>query len=82
MLQMLKYLETISKETHTNEEHIIAKAVEIGIRQMWRERILGKYLKKEISREEAIDIAGIDMVELAERQHKAMMEDLVWAMEK
>ena len=49
-------------------------------RQMWRERILGRYLQNEISRDEAIEAVGVDWVELSERQHKAMMEDIAWAM--
>jgi hypothetical protein len=28
-----------------------------------------------------IEMVGIDWVDLAERQHKAMMEDIAWAME-
>ncbi|MFA5384790.1 MAG: hypothetical protein WC364_09035 [Eubacteriales bacterium] len=31
---------------------------------------------------DAIEAAGIDWVELAERQHKIMMEDLAWALKK
>jgi hypothetical protein len=51
------------------------------VRQMWRERVLGRYLRGQIDRNKAVELAGIDWVELAERQHKAMMEDLAWAME-
>jgi hypothetical protein len=40
---------------------------------------LGQYLRGEISREQAIERAGIDWVELAEQQHAAMTEDLAWA---
>jgi hypothetical protein len=52
------------------------------VRQLWRERILGHYLRGEIGRHEAIEAVGIDWVELAERQHQAMMEDLAWALGK
>jgi len=58
----------------------MAQAFQTGLRQLWRERILGQYLRGEITRDKAIEVAGIDWVELAERQHKAMMEDLAWAM--
>jgi hypothetical protein len=37
-----------------------------GLRQLWRERIFGRYLRGEISRDEAIETAGIDWVELAD----------------
>ena len=50
-----------------------------GVWQLWRERILGRYLRCEITRHEAVEAVGIDWVELAERQHEATMEDLAWA---
>lgn len=40
--------------------------------------ILGRYLRDEIAREEAVDVVGIDLVELAERQRAAMLEDVAW----
>ena len=43
-------------------------AFQIGLRQLWREHILGHYLRHQISRDEAIETVGIDWVELAERQ--------------
>jgi hypothetical protein len=55
-------------------------AFQVDIRKLLRERMLGRYLRGEISRDEAIDSVGIDLVELAERQRKAMMEDIEWAM--
>ena len=79
MVNVLTYLETIARETHNTESEIMALALETGLRQLWRERTLARYLHKEISREEAIKAASIDWVELAERQHQAMMEDLAWA---
>lgn len=30
----------------------------VGVRQLWREHILGRYLRREISREEAIQAAA------------------------
>jgi hypothetical protein len=80
MTNALTYLETLARETHKSEAEVMTWAFQTGLRQLWRERTLGCYLCKEISRDEAIEAAGIDWVELAERQHQAMMEDLAWAM--
>ena len=55
-------------------------ALEIGLRELRRERALARYLRGVISRGEAIDAAGIDWVELAERQNEAMRQDLEWAL--
>ena len=59
---------------------MIALALESGLRQLWREQVLGRYLLGEISRDEAVHAAGIDWVELAERQRDAMQDDVAWAL--
>jgi len=74
------YLETLTRETHKPEAEVMAMAFEIGLRQLWREHVLGQYLRQEISREQAIETVGMDWVELAERQHTAVKEDLTWAL--
>ena len=80
MPEMINYLQSLVRETHKPEAEIVAKAFQTGLRQLWREQILGQYLRGKISRDKAITLAGIDYVELAERQRDAMMEDLAWAM--
>jgi hypothetical protein len=79
-MNVLMYLETLARESQKPEAEVITLALQTGLRQLWRERTLGRYLRGEISREEAIDTAGIDWVEMAERQNEAMMEDLAWAL--
>lgn len=75
------YLTVLTQETHKPESEILAHAFQVGLRQLWREHILGQHLRQEISREAAIAAVGIDWVELAERQHAAMLEDLAWALQ-
>ncbi len=82
MESTITYLETLTRETQKPESEVLTKAFQIGLRQLWREHILGRYLRHEISRNEAIEVVGIDWVELAERQNEAMMEDLAWALGK
>lgn len=79
---VLTRLETLVREMNKSEAEVLTLAFRTGVRQLWRERVLGRYLRGEISRDEAIEAVGIDWVELAERQHQAMMEDLAWALGK
>ena len=79
MENTIGYLETLIRETEKPESEVMTKAFQIGLRQLWREHILGRYLRHEISRGEAIESVGIDWVDLAERQKEAMMEDMAWA---
>ena len=76
------YLETLMRQTHKSEAEVLTLALQTGLRQLWREYVLGRYVRREISREEAVDTAGRLWVELAERQQAAMMEDLAWALEQ
>ncbi len=76
----LTYLETLVREIHKSEAEVMTMAFRAGLRQLWRERILSRYLRGELNRDEAIKAVGIDWVELAERQHTAMLEDLAWAL--
>jgi len=76
----ISYLETLTREIKKPEVEILTMAFQAGLKQLWRELILGSYLRGEIARNEAIDRIGIDWVELAERQHQAMLEDLQWAL--
>jgi hypothetical protein len=72
-------LARLAQELQKPEAEIMAMAFEAGLRQLWRERTLGQFLRGELSREDAIERVGIDWVELAEQQHVAMNEDLDWA---
>src|SRR6266705_3547709 len=76
------YLETLVQQTHKSEAEVLTLAFQTGLRQLWREHILGCYVCREISREEAVDAVGLPWLELAERQHAAMLEDLAWALEQ
>jgi len=75
----LTYLESLARELKKPEAEVMTMAFEAGLRELWREHILGRYLQGEIPREQAIERVGIDWVDLAERQYAAMTEDLAWA---
>ena len=80
MNEALTYFETLLRETHKPEAELMTLAFQTGLRQLWRERTLGRYLRGEITRDEAVHRVGIDWVELAERQNQAMLEELAWAL--
>lgn len=75
-------LDSLVRETQKPEAEVMALAFQVGLRQLWRELVLGRYLRGQLSREDAAEEVGIDWVELAERQHEAMRGDLEWAMDQ
>ncbi len=82
MESTLTYLKLLTDETQKPETEVLTMAFQAGLRQLWREHILGRFLRHKISRDEAIESVGIDLVELAERQHQAMLEDMKWALQE
>lgn len=78
MTTVATYLDTLVRETHKSEAEVVAQAFETGLRQLWREYTLGRYLRGQIARAEAVEVTGLDWVELAERQYQAMTKDLTW----
>lgn len=82
MSEMLGCLEQLAREMRKTESELMALAFETGMRQLWRQRTLDRYLRGEISREEAAKDVGIDWVELAERQRDAIAQDMAWAKSK
>ncbi len=67
MENTMGYLETLIRETQKPESEVMTKAFQIGLRQL---HVFGRYLRHEISRDEAIGSVGIDWV------------DMAWALEK
>jgi hypothetical protein len=80
MNTMVGYLELLVGETEKSEAEVMTLAIKSGLRQLWRELVLGRFLQGQTSRDEAIEAVGIDWVELAERQRDAVLEDLAWAL--
>jgi hypothetical protein len=74
------YLDKLTQATHRPEGDLMADAYRLGLYQLWREFTLDRYLRGAISRTQAIAEAGIDAVELADRQQQAVQADLEWAM--
>ncbi len=76
MTEISSHLESVAKGIQKSEAEVMTLALQIGLKQLWREYTLGQYLLGKSTREQVIETVGIDLVELAERQHSAMLEDL------
>ncbi len=75
-----QYLEALLEATGMAEAELMALVFRTGLRQLWREYVLSRYLRGEIGRDDAIDGAGLAWVELVERQREAALADLEWAL--
>jgi hypothetical protein len=82
MASTISFLEQLVRDTGKPEAEVVAMAVESGVRQLWRERVLDRYLRGEISRQQAAETVGMDWVDMADRQRRAMEEDVEWGLAK
>lgn len=64
-----------------DESVVIQRAVETGVETMYRDMLVSRYLADEITREEAVDALGVDVVEDVESARDAIEEDVEWGLE-
>lgn len=81
-------IETVSERVRELAEHhgmdesaVIQEAVEIGVETLYRDMIVSRYLDDEITREEAVDHLGIELVEEVEAAREAVEEDVKWGLQ-
>lgn len=79
--RLLKDIEALAKARKEEVTTLLARALEIGLDRIKQETILEQYLKGQIKREKAIKLVGLDMVKLAEKQRKAVQEDIKWGLQ-
>lgn len=79
-LKMANEIEEIAKSQNEPKSNVIAKALKIGINQLWKESVLDNYLKGKISKKKAISLVGKSLVLMAEKQKKAVIEDIKWGL--
>lgn len=48
---------------------------------LWMEFVLSRYLSDEIDREEAIKLVGCDCVKRADREARAVVDDVRWGLD-
>lgn len=73
-------IEEVVKLRKEPEQVVLAKAIEIGISKLWKETVLEKYLKGELTKKQAIEMVGSNLVNLAEKQKQAAIEDVKWGL--
>ena len=75
-------IDELVKLRHETPSEIIAQAVKIGLSKLYTDCVLGKYLKKKISRQKAIAAVGLDTVKLAEDQQRMVRKDIAWGLKR
>lgn len=72
----------IARYRETDESAVIQEAVETGVETLWRDVVVSKYLSGDISREEACDELGDDVVNRVDQAKDAIHEDIEWGLDE
>lgn len=64
-----------------DESVVIQQAVETGVETLYRDMLVSRYLADEITREEAIEQLGVEVVEEVESARDAVEEDVKWGLQ-
>ncbi len=46
--------------TDKSEAELMTLVFRVGLRQVWREHVLGRYLRGDLSRDDAVEAVGLD----------------------
>lgn len=72
----------IARYRNAEEAAIIQRAVEAGVETLWRDVVIAKYLDGDISREEASDELGADVIKRVDQAKSAIDDDIEWGMDE
>ena len=74
------HVRELAKYHDIDESAVIQRAVETGVETLYRNMLVRRYLADEITREEAIDQLGIEIVDEVEYARDAVEEDVKWGL--
>ncbi|MFB6173624.1 MAG: hypothetical protein ABEI39_03190 [Halobacteriales archaeon] len=64
-----------------DESAVIQQAVETGVDTLYRDMTVSRYLDDEITRAEAIEHLGVELVEEVEAAREAVEADVEWGLQ-
>ncbi|MBI2185145.1 MAG: hypothetical protein HYU39_09330 [Thaumarchaeota archaeon] len=78
--ELMKELAEILKLRREDPSTVLAKAIRVGLKELLRQTAVDDYLRKKISREEAVRLAGLDIVKRAEKERRSVIKDVKWGL--
>ncbi len=74
-------LQELAEHHGMDESAVVQQAVETGVETLYRDMVVSSYLADEITRQEAIEHLGIELVEEDETAREAVEEDVKWGLQ-
>jgi predicted transcriptional regulator len=73
-------VQEIARYRDSEESYIIQQAVETGVEDLWRDVVISKYIAGDLTREEAIEAVGHDVIRRVDRAKVAIEDDIEWGL--
>jgi hypothetical protein len=77
---MTKELEQLKKYLRLEESQILARALRLGVRQLWRKAVLDEYAAGRISKRKATALLGTDLVRRLDEEKRFILKDTRWGL--
>lgn len=70
----------LARHLGVDESEVIQRAVEAGVEALYRDMVVSRYLDGDLTREEAVDELGADVVDDVEAAREAIEADVEWGL--
>lgn len=77
---LLDQIEEVARLTREDSAQVITEALAAGMAKLYADAVLGAFLRGKISRRHAIKRVGLEAVRQAERQARAVRDDVKWGL--
>ena len=79
-LAITKEIEEIKKYRRLEEPQILAEALRLGVKQLWKQAILDEYAEGKISRKRAIKLLGQEIIKRLDEEKRFILKDIRWGL--
>ena len=79
-LAITKEIQEIKKYRKVEESQILAEALRLGVKQLWKKAILDEYAEGKISKRKAVRLLGPELVERLDEEKRFILKDIRWGL--
>jgi hypothetical protein len=75
-----KEIQEIKKYRKAEESQILAEALRLGVKQLWKKAILDEYAEGKISKKKALRLLGPELVNRLDEEKRFILKDIRWGL--
>ena len=75
-----KEIQEIKKYRKLEEPQILAEAVRLGVKQLWKKTILDEYAGGKISKKKALRLLGPELLKRLDEEKRFILKDIKWGL--